>query len=181
MWKERWKPRRASPGALVSSSAISLTGEISPAFYLKHFSHFPKSLWSHLEFSLNPLTYESSARHSTYWARVGEAPLLKALDKKSPTWKERGGYQLCLFFPLGFVSVQRYTHGFPSGSDGKESACNAGDSGLIPGSGRAPGEGNGYPLQYSCLETPTEEPDGLQSIGSQRVRHDWVTDTYLLT
>ena len=40
----------------------------------------------------------------------------------------------------------------PGGSDSKESACNAGDSGLIPGSSRSPGEGNGYPLQYSCLE-----------------------------
>ena len=42
--------------------------------------------------------------------------------------------------------------GFPGGSDGKESACNAGDSGLIPWSGKLPGEGNGYPLQYSHLE-----------------------------
>ena len=42
--------------------------------------------------------------------------------------------------------------GFPGGSDGKESACNAGNLGLIPGSGRFPGEGNGYPIQYSCLE-----------------------------
>ena len=42
--------------------------------------------------------------------------------------------------------------GFPGGSDGKESACNAGDMGSIPGSGRSPGEGNGNPLQYSCLE-----------------------------
>ena len=42
--------------------------------------------------------------------------------------------------------------GFPSGSDGKEYACNAGDSSSIPGSGRSPGEGNGYPLLYSCLE-----------------------------
>ena len=41
---------------------------------------------------------------------------------------------------------------FPGGSDGKESACNAGNLGLIPGSGRYPGEGNGNPLQYSCLE-----------------------------
>ena len=48
------------------------------------------------------------------------------------------------------------TLGFPSGSDGKESACNAGDSGSIPGSGRAPGEGNGNPLQYSCLENPMD-------------------------
>ena len=42
--------------------------------------------------------------------------------------------------------------GFPGGSDGKESACNVGDPGLIPWLGRSPGEGNGYPLQYSCLE-----------------------------
>ena len=42
--------------------------------------------------------------------------------------------------------------GFPGGSEGKESACNAGDPGLIPGLRRSPGEGNGYPLQYSCLE-----------------------------
>ena len=45
---------------------------------------------------------------------------------------------------------------FPGGSDGKESACNAGDEGSIPGSGRSPGEGNGNPLQYSCLESPTD-------------------------
>ena len=42
--------------------------------------------------------------------------------------------------------------GFPGGSDGKEYAWNAGDSGLIPGLGRSPEEENGYPLQYSCLE-----------------------------
>ena len=42
--------------------------------------------------------------------------------------------------------------GFPGGSAGKESACNVGDLGLIPGLGRSPGEGNGYPLQYSGLE-----------------------------
>ena len=42
--------------------------------------------------------------------------------------------------------------GFPGGSDGKESACNVGDLGSIPGLGRSPGEGHGNPLQYSCLE-----------------------------
>ena len=42
--------------------------------------------------------------------------------------------------------------GFPGGSDSKESAHNAGDLGSVPGSGRSPGEGNGYPHQYSCLE-----------------------------
>ena len=42
--------------------------------------------------------------------------------------------------------------GFHGGSDGKESACNAGDRSVIPGSGRSPGEGNDYPRRYSCLE-----------------------------
>ena len=42
--------------------------------------------------------------------------------------------------------------GFPRGSDGKESACNEEDPGLIPGSGRCPGEGHGNPFQYSCLQ-----------------------------
>ena len=107
---------------------------------------------------------------------------------------------------------------------GKESACNAGTTGnvgLIPGSGRSPGEGNGNPLQYSWAsliaqsvnnlpavqeirvwslgqEDPLEKemathssvlawkipwiekPGGLQSMGSQRVRHDWAPNTYLL-
>ena len=48
---------------------------------------------------------------------------------------------------LGFI-----TRGFPGGSDGKASACSVGDPGSIPGLGRSPGEGNGNPLQYSCLE-----------------------------
>ena len=46
--------------------------------------------------------------------------------------------------------------GFPSGSDSKESACSAGDLGLIPGSGRSLGEGTGNPLQCSCLENPMD-------------------------
>ena len=58
----------------------------------------------------------------------------------------------------------------------KESTCNAGDAGdagLIPVLERSPGGGNSNPLQYSCLENPMEEePDGLQSTGSQRVGHD---------
>ena len=63
--------------------------------------------------------------------------------------------------------------GFPGGSDGKESACNAGDLGSIPGLGRSPGEENGNPLQYSCLENSmAEEPGRLQPMGLQRVTHD---------
>ena len=59
----------------------------------------------------------------------------------------------------------------PGGSDGKEPASIAEDMGSIPGSGTSPGEGNGYPLQYSCLEN-SEEPGRLQSMGLQRVKQD---------
>ena len=46
--------------------------------------------------------------------------------------------------------------GFPGGSDGKVSACNVGDQGSVPESGRSPGEGSGTPLQYSCLKNPMD-------------------------
>ena len=74
------------------------------------------------------------------------------------------------------VPVQEESYlSFPGGSDGKESACNAGDLGSIPGLGRSPGGGHGNLLQYSCPdgESPwTEEPGRLQSMGSQRVGHE---------
>ena len=53
-----------------------------------------------------------------------------------------------------------FVKSFPGGSEGKESACNAGDPGSIPGLGRSPGGGHGDPLQYSCLENPMEEEPG---------------------
>ena len=61
--------------------------------------------------------------------------------------------------------------GFAGGSDGKASACNAGDPGSIPGSGKILGEGNGNPVQYPCLENPVdEEPGRLQSTGVTKSR-----------
>ena len=83
----------------------------------------------------------------------------------------------------GSLSVR----GFAYGSDGIASASNAGDPGSVPGSGRSPGEGNGNPLQYSCLENPTDggagsyyspwgrkESDTTERLPFpfQRVRHD---------
>ena len=56
-----------------------------------------------------------------------------------------------VYFKMDCVTLH-ITMGFPGGSDGKESACNARDVGSIPVSGRSPGEGNGYPLQYFCLD-----------------------------
>ena len=63
--------------------------------------------------------------------------------------------------------------GLPWWLRGKESTCNVGDMGSIPGLGIYPGVGNGNPLQYSCLENPwTEEPGELQSMGLHRVVYD---------
>ena len=69
------------------------------------------------------------------------------------------------------------SQGFPGGSDGKESACNVGELGSIPGSGRSTREGNGNPLQSSCLENSmdrgaTVAHGRLQSTVSQRIRHE---------
>ena len=88
-----------------------------------------------------------------------------------------------------FNSLAIYLHtpynlwGFPGGSEVKASVCSVGDLGSILEMGRSPGERNGNPLQYSCLENPwMEEPSRLQSMGLQRVGHDWVTSlTYSLT
>ena len=66
--------------------------------------------------------------------------------------------------------------GFPCGSAGKESACNAGDLGSIPGLGRSPGEGKGYPLLYSGLENSTD----CVVHGVARVGHNWATFTFTL-
>ena len=60
---------------------------------------------------------------------------------------------------------------FPSGSDGKESAYNAGDPVSIPGLGRSPGDGNGNPLQYSCLENPMDRETWWATV--YRVAKSW--------
>ena len=60
---------------------------------------------------------------------------------------------MCIYTHIyGYIHISIYTVGFPSGSAGQEFACNAGDLGSIPGLRWSPGEGKGYPLQYSGLE-----------------------------
>ena len=73
------------------------------------------------------------------------------------------------------------TLGFPGGSEGKESACNAEDLGSIPGLGRSPEEGNCNPLEYFCLENSVYWGAGrLQSMGSQRIGHNWAANTHAM-
>ena len=67
------------------------------------------------------------------------------------------------------VQSNRYK-GFPGGSAGKESTCSVGDLGLMPGLGRFPGEGNGYPPQYSGLENSKD----CKSMGSQRIVYKYL-------
>ena len=72
--------------------------------------------------------------------------------------------------------------GFPGGSEVKASASNAGDPGSIPGLGRSPGEGNGNPLQYSCLENPMDRGVWLTTVHRvARVRHDRTTSLHIFT
>ena len=66
--------------------------------------------------------------------------------------------------------------GFPGDSVVKNPPANAEDLLLIPGVGRSPGEGNGNPLQHSCLGNPMDRRARLQPMGSQRVGHDLVTE-----
>ena len=77
-----------------------------------------------------------------------------------------------------FIIILNLTLVLFGGSECKESACNSGDLGLIPGSKRSPGEGTGYPFQYSCLENSMDRR-GWQAISmeSQRVGHHWATNT----
>ena len=89
---------------------------------------------------------------------------------------------MVLFYQCEAASL-RAPHPHPfrasAGSVGKESACNAVDPDLIPGSGRSPGEGSGNPLQYSCLENPMDRRAWWATVhGIARVRHDlWTKPT----
>ena len=73
------------------------------------------------------------------------------LSSVAPTTSASRSLPSLSLSPTAFVNTT-WRCGFPGGSDSEASACNAGDPGSIPGSGRSPGKGNGYPFQYSCLE-----------------------------
>ena len=66
--------------------------------------------------------------------------------------------------------------GFPGGLDGKESACNARDPGLIPGLGGSSGEGNGHPLQYFCLENPMDRAAWQAIVHRVPKNWTWLSD-----
>ena len=106
------------------------------------------------------------------WSLGWEDPLEKGMATHSSI--------LFYFYPICFG-------GFPGISDDKESACNAADLGLIPGSGRSPEEANGNPLQHSCLENPMNRGawrvtvHGVFCPWGYRVGHDLTTNTFTFT
>ena len=101
--------------------------------------------------------------------------LMKEIKDDTNRWRDI----LCSW--IGRINVIKMTimpnyntPGFPGGSDAKESACNAGNLGLIPGLGRSPGGEHGNPLQYSCLENPHGQRSPVScSPWGRRVGHDW--------
>ena len=72
--------------------------------------------------------------------------------------------------------MTHYYTGFPSGSESKEPACNVGDPGSIPGLGRSPGEGNGNPLQYSCLKNPMDSRAWQNTVHGVTKRRTWLSN-----
>ena len=95
--------------------------------------------------------------HLSYLAGGGLGPKTTNEDENQFSCRQSGHH---------FYTKLTRLWGSPGASEDKESACNVGDLGSIPGSGRSPGEGNGNPLQYSWLENSMDrEPDELQSIG----------------
>src|SRR5574337_1229534 len=96
------------------------------------------------------------------------------------TLTETFDFNTCMSIMLGVLTVYCIDVCFgPYSSDGKESACNAGDPGLILGLGRSSGEGNGNPLQYSCLENPMER--GAWRATVHGVAKSWTKHTHTHT
>ena len=95
--------------------------------------------------------WEMMQWHFLWWCQRPSNFLFKGAG-----WARNQFYSSYVTFEMSNKGTYADSRGFPGGSDIKASACNVGDPGLIPGSGRSPGEGNGNPLQYSCLENPME-------------------------
>ena len=82
-------------------------------------------------------------------------------------WSDLARKRIC-------ICILSFLMSFPGGSDGKKSARNVGDLGLIPGLGRSPGEGNGNPVPYSCLENPMDRGTWWATVHGISKRHGWV-------
>ena len=141
-WKIPWTEE---PGRLQSMGSLRVRHNWVTSLWLFTFMHWRRK-WqptpvflpgeSHGERSLVGCIYVVAQS----WTR------LKRLSSSSSS--------MCVYIHHIYCRKLSFSVGFPGGLHSKESACNAGDLGLVPGSRRSSGEGNGNPLQYSCLENP---------------------------
>ena len=109
---------------------------------------------------------EVTSHACMHWRRKWQ-PIPVFLPRETQGWRSLVGCRLwgrTRLKRLGRNSSSRKHLGFPGGSDDKESTCNAGEPGLIPGLGRSPGEGNGNPFQDSCLENSMGRGDWWASV-----------------
>ena len=146
-----------SPGAMTAESTR-----------LRHWS--PSALAHVLQNQEKPRQWEAH----THDYRV--APCFPQLEESSCSNKDPAQpKKLINQYTKNFKCQQCQRH---IGADSKESVCNEGDPGVIPGLGRSPGKGNGNPLQYSSLGNLMDKGAWQATVhGSQRVRHDWATNT----
>ena len=127
----------------------------------KAFSHFTHSKGQNLFPSVkNFLWWVIQMRGKVFWVTFWGLEII---------WKKCSGPHSLFWKRIQKIAgLHLRKMGFPGGSDGKASACNVRDQGSIPGSGRSPGEGNGNPLQHSCLENPSpwgcEESDTTERL-----------------
>ena len=153
--------------------------------------NFPKHNWVAAVFWLHPLACPSELKHKVGAERkkktIAEREKKEKINKKdgrSRAAMNKQGEWLTPTFQRVVRTADNYTpeQGFPGGSDGKESACNVGDPGSIPVWRRSPGEGNGNPLQYSCLENSMDTRAWWFIFRlSQRVGQDWAANTHTRT
>ena len=118
------------------------------------------------------LTWKPEIRGFAHHCCCPYKPRLCSLSQGVEEWKVRVNLEKRI---QEVGSRMKKALGFPGGSDGKESVCNAGNLGSIPGSRRSPREGKTHSNILAWRSPWTEEPGKLQFMGLQRVRHDWVT------
>ena len=142
---------------------------------------YPSSIWFFFFLLLSPPKGLSDFPFTFHFHALEKEMAVHSgvLAWRIPGTGEAGGLPSLGSHRVGHDWSDLAAKGFPGGSGSKESACNAGDLGSIPGLGRSPGEGNGNFLKYSCLEDSMDRRGWeLLSMGLQRVRHDWVTFTF---
>ena len=110
-------------------------------------------IWNH------PSFFEDTILCTKYQARVKTETVMTMILNRQGNGLPQAGMKMETEVGFEMYFGGKLDKGFPGGSDGKVSAYNAGDLGSIPGSERSSGEGNGNPLQYSCLENPTDGGD----------------------